>query len=227
MARPRACPARHSGPLATRQFPSQLPSRAYRIPSRGVRSSFYAMRRAPVQRTKASVVTFLHQGVRSLLYCRRDPHLSQGDGLVAERQSDQPVTPIRTRALDLFKSSLLICQGRSEEETTIEPIEMVRIPIHVASASHFAVPRSVSRGLPSEISSEHGSAVAHLKRRVNPVSPYDNRKEFTALWRARQFADELGAPYRFFRDAAFEVFIGSGRAQAPPARKTTTALPMQ
>jgi hypothetical protein len=43
----------------------------------------------------------------------------------------------------------------------------------------------------------------------------DHRREFTAFWRARQFADELGVPYDLFLEGAFEVMIRDGWTRLP------------
>jgi len=47
------------------------------------------------------------------------------------------------------------------------------------------------------------------------VSRKGTRRELTSLWRARQFADELGVTYEIFLEAAFKVCIRRGWSRLP------------
>jgi hypothetical protein len=51
-------------------------------------------------------------------------------------------------------------------------------------------------------------AIRHGNWRSSP-------SEFTSVWKARQFADELGVPYGFFCDHAIEVLLRRGYARPP------------
>jgi hypothetical protein len=46
-------------------------------------------------------------------------------------------------------------------------------------------------------------------------APEEHRGEFTAFWRARQFADQLGMPYEIFLDAAFDALLTADRKRLP------------
>lgn len=56
---------------------------------------------------------------------------------------------------------------------------------------------------------------AKLKRGVSAAGLFKRGAEFTSIWRARQFADELGVPYDIFLEAAIEHFFRSGWTRVP------------
>ena len=51
--------------------------------------------------------------------------------------------------------------------------------------------------------------------KVTGVSAAYRKTEWTAFWRARQFADELGVPYKIFLWPAFEMLLESGWQRIP------------
>jgi hypothetical protein len=56
---------------------------------------------------------------------------------------------------------------------------------------------------------------APLKKGLVDAGPYNDQRELTSVWRARQFADELGLPYDLFLAWAIEGFLRNGYKRIP------------
>ena len=54
-----------------------------------------------------------------------------------------------------------------------------------------------------------------MKTGVSAKGLLNRGREFTTVWKARQFADELGVPYNIFLGAAFELFERAGWSRLP------------